>query len=54
MWHALERRDKFTWFWWERDHSEERGVDGMLGSEWILGRLAGGWEVDLVSSRRCR
>jgi hypothetical protein len=32
-------------FWWEsqkeRDHSEDLGVDGSLGSEWILGRLAG-------------
>jgi hypothetical protein len=32
--------------WWkileERDHSEERGVDGGIGSEWILGRLLGG------------
>jgi len=26
----------------ERDHSEDRGVDGRMGSEWILGRLAGG------------
>jgi hypothetical protein len=40
MWHALERREKYTRFWWEspknRDHSEDRGVDGRLGSEWIL------------------
>jgi hypothetical protein len=30
----------------ERDHSEDRGVDGMMGSEWILllGRLARGVE----------
>jgi hypothetical protein len=27
----------------EIDHSEDRGVDGRMGSEWILGRLAGGW-----------
>jgi hypothetical protein len=26
----------------ERDHLEDRGVDGKMGSEWILGRLAGG------------
>jgi hypothetical protein len=25
-----------------KDHSEDRGVDGTMGSEWILGRLAGG------------
>jgi hypothetical protein len=32
----------------ERDHSEGRGVDGRMGSEWILGRLAGGCRVDPV------
>jgi hypothetical protein len=26
----------------ERDHSEDLGVDGRMGSEWMLGRLAGG------------
>jgi hypothetical protein len=26
----------------KRDHSEDRGVDGRMGSEWILGRLAVG------------
>jgi hypothetical protein len=44
---------KYTRFWWEspteRDHSEDRGVDGKMGSECILGRLAGGG-VDSVSS----
>jgi hypothetical protein len=25
----------------ERDHSEDRGVDGMMVSEWILGRWSG-------------
>jgi hypothetical protein len=33
-----------TRFWWEspkeRAHSEDQGVDGRMGSEWILGRLA--------------
>jgi hypothetical protein len=48
MWHAWESREKCTRFWWEslmeRDHSkDQRGVDGMMGSERILGRLAGGW-----------
>jgi hypothetical protein len=32
--------------WWEsrkeRDHSEDQGIDGRMGSEWIFGRLAGG------------
>jgi hypothetical protein len=27
-----------------RDHLEDRGVDGRMRSEWILGRLAGGVE----------
>jgi hypothetical protein len=35
-----------TRFWWEspkdRDHLEDQGVGGKMGSEWILGRLAGG------------
>jgi hypothetical protein len=26
----------------ERDRLKDQGVDGMMGSEWILGRLAGG------------
>jgi hypothetical protein len=45
MWHAWERREKCTRFWWEiakeRDHSEDRSVDVKMGSEWILGRMAG-------------
>jgi hypothetical protein len=27
----------------KRGHSEDEGVDGRMGSEWILGRLAGDW-----------
>jgi hypothetical protein len=27
----------------ERDHLEDQGVGGKMGSEWILGKLA--WEV---------
>jgi hypothetical protein len=43
-----ERREKCTRCWWEspkeREHSEDQGVDvdESMGSEWILGRLAGG------------
>jgi hypothetical protein len=37
---------KSTRFWWEitkeRDHLEDQGVGGKMGSEWILGRLAWG------------
>jgi hypothetical protein len=36
----MERREKCTWFWWEspkeRDLLEYQGVDGRMGSEWIL------------------
>jgi hypothetical protein len=46
MWHAWERREKCTRFWWEspkeRDHSEGQGVGRRMGSERILGRLAWG------------
>jgi hypothetical protein len=45
MWHAWERREKRTKFWWEspkeRDHLEDQGIGGKMGSLWILGRLAG-------------
>jgi hypothetical protein len=30
----------------ETDHTEVQGVDGIMRSEWILGRLAGGVGVD--------
>jgi hypothetical protein len=47
MWHAWERREKRTRFWWEgpkgRDHLEDRGVGGKMGSDWILGRLTWGF-----------
>jgi hypothetical protein len=26
----------------DRDHSDDRGVDGRMGSEWILGKLVAG------------
>jgi hypothetical protein len=34
----------------EKDHSEDRGIEGRMGSEWILGRLVGGCRVDSVGS----
>jgi hypothetical protein len=34
----------------ERNQLEDQGVDGRMGSEWSLGRLAGGWGVDAVGS----
>jgi hypothetical protein len=46
MWHAWERREKCTRFWWEstneKDHLEDQGVGGKMEPEWILGRLACG------------
>jgi hypothetical protein len=40
MWHAWETRENCTWFGWdspkERDHSDDRGVDGRMGSELML------------------
>jgi hypothetical protein len=46
MWHAWERREKCTRFWWEspkeRDNSEDQDVSGRMKSEWILGILAWG------------
>jgi hypothetical protein len=55
MWHAWEIRGKCTsFFWWEspkeRDHSENRGINGRMGSEWILGTLADGYKVDSLGS----
>jgi hypothetical protein len=51
MWHAWERGETCTKFWWEStkelDHSEDRGVDGI---EWMLGRLAGTLKQCLVGS----
>jgi hypothetical protein len=45
MWHAWDSGEKCTKFWWgspkERYHLEDQGVEGRMGSEWILGRLAG-------------
>jgi hypothetical protein len=45
MWQAWERREMCKRFWWGRpkgrDFLEDRGVDGRMGLEWILGRLAG-------------
>jgi hypothetical protein len=44
MWHAWERRETCTRFWWEspkeRDYWEDQGVGGNLGLEWTLRILA--------------
>jgi hypothetical protein len=45
IWHAWERRENCIRFWWEsqkkRDLLDNRGLDGRIGSQWILGRLVG-------------
>jgi hypothetical protein len=50
----MEEDRKHAGFWWEspkgRDHLEDRGVDGRMGSECILGIFAGGCGVDSIGS----
>jgi hypothetical protein len=51
-----EERKKCTKFWWEsskeRDHSGDQGIGGRMGSEWILGRFAGGVDwIQLAQDR---
>jgi hypothetical protein len=45
MWHAWERGETCTGFSWEsqkeKDHWQDQGVDGRMGSQWTLQRLAG-------------
>jgi hypothetical protein len=54
MWHAWERGETCTGFWWEspneKDHLEDHGVDERMGSKWTLGRLVGGCGVDSPGS----
>jgi hypothetical protein len=58
MWHEWERGEKCAMLWWvspkERDHSESRDVAGRMGSEWILGRSAGGVEWIQLAQDRSR
>jgi hypothetical protein len=46
MWHAWERGETCTGFWWERpkekDHLKDQGVDGRIGSKWTLEVWLGG------------
>jgi hypothetical protein len=43
MWHAWERGETCTGFWWEspkeKDDLKDQGVDERMGSKWTLGRL---------------
>jgi hypothetical protein len=45
---------KCTRFWWEtpkeRDHLKDRGIDGMIGLEWILREVEWGCGVDSPGS----
>jgi hypothetical protein len=48
-----EERQCIRFWWespWERDQSEDSGVDVRMGSEWILRRLAGGNGIDSAGS----
>jgi hypothetical protein len=40
MWHAREKGEMCTGFWWEsrkeRDQLEDQGVGGRMGLEWNL------------------
>jgi hypothetical protein len=52
MWHAWER-NVYRVLMGKPDgknHLEDQGVDGRMGSEWILGRLARGVRLDSVGS----
>jgi hypothetical protein len=53
----MGKERKCTRLWWEslteREHSEEQGVGGKFGSEWVLEKLAGGC-VDWIRLARDR
>jgi hypothetical protein len=59
MWHACERGESCTRFWWEslkeKDDLKDKGIDGRMGSKWTLGRLVGGvwYWIHLVQVRGC-
>jgi hypothetical protein len=50
----MGEKRKCTDIWWEslkeRDNLKDQGVDGRMGPEWILERLAGVCAVDSVGS----
>jgi hypothetical protein len=47
---------KCTRFWWEslkeRDHSEDQGVDGRMGSEWIMAHSRLGIHITCMENMR--
>jgi hypothetical protein len=51
MWHAWERGETCTGFGRKpegKNHLEDQGVDGRMGSKWTLGRLVGGRGVEWI------
>jgi hypothetical protein len=52
MWHAWDRKEKCTRFWWatpkERDRSEDQGVVVKMVSEWMVGKMAWGVWIGLI------
>jgi hypothetical protein len=54
MWQVWESSEKRTMSWLEspkeRDHSEDQGINGWMGSECIVRKLARGCRVDSVGS----
>jgi hypothetical protein len=55
MWHAWERREKRTRFWWETpregDHLEDQGVGGKIGVRMDLREIGlGGCGLDSTGS----
>jgi hypothetical protein len=44
--HVARMGETCTGFWWEspkeKDHLNDQGMDGRMGSKWTLGRLVGG------------
>jgi hypothetical protein len=46
----MAEKRKCVRFWWEnpkeKDHSEDRGIDGRMGLEWTLGKVAGGGSIE--------
>jgi hypothetical protein len=49
VYHAWKKGGNFKGFWWEsakeRGHSEDRGVDGRMGSELVLVGMAGEYKI---------
>jgi hypothetical protein len=58
MWHAWEREETCTGFWWEspkeKDHLEDQGIDERMGSKRTLGRLVGDVECIQLAQDRDR